>query len=274
MTGDPERITVRGGLALRAVERGEGPPILLIHGFTGSIDAWGDRILGGLAETHRVIAVDLPGHGRSDAPTEPAPYALGEVVAALAELLGEMGAPRAHWIGYSMGGRIALGAALLAPERVDRLVLEGASPGLEDEDERKARREQDEALAKRLEREGIAPFVDAWAELPLFETQRRLPEAVRAAQKERRLRNDPAALAACLRGLGTGVQPSFWDRLGDVRARTLLVTGEEDGKFTDVAEQMARRIPECRQVVVPGVGHAVHLEASGAWLEAVRGWVG
>src|SRR5690606_4372959 len=197
---------------------GEGPPLLLLHGFTGAADSWPDRTLAGLSRTHRVIAPDLPGHGRSDAPPDPARYALPRVVDDLAYLLGELGAASATWVGYSMGGRIALGAAVLAPERVERLVLEGASPGLADEEERRTRRAQDEALARRLESEGIRAFVDHWESLPIFASQQRLPAPTQEAQRTRRLRSDPLGLAACLRGLGTGSQPSFWERLGEVRA--------------------------------------------------------
>jgi 2-succinyl-6-hydroxy-2,4-cyclohexadiene-1-carboxylate synthase len=96
---------------------------------------------------------------------------------------------------------------------------------------------------------------------------------VRAAERARRLRNDPRALAACLRGLGTGAQPSFWDRLTEVRAPALLLTGEEDAKFTDIARGMAAALPECLHVGVPSAGHAVHLEAPDAWLEAVNAWL-
>ncbi|HEX9710415.1 MAG TPA: 2-succinyl-6-hydroxy-2,4-cyclohexadiene-1-carboxylate synthase [Candidatus Thermoplasmatota archaeon] len=268
------RVRVRDGLTLRVHERGAGPPVLLLHGFTGSVEAWGKRVLDGLAGTWRVLAVDLPGHGLSDAPRTPERCRLEEVVEDLCHVLGELGAPRARWIGYSMGGRVALGAAVLRPERVERLVLEGASPGLADEAERRERRGADEALARRLESDGIGAFVDHWASLPLFATRSRLPPSVRAAERERRLLNRPEALAACLRGLGTGVQPSLWERLPEVAAPTLLLTGDDDDKFTRLAERMAAGLPEAVHVGVPGAGHTVHLEAPEAWLEAVTGFLG
>jgi 2-succinyl-6-hydroxy-2,4-cyclohexadiene-1-carboxylate synthase len=259
---------------LRVVVRGVGPPVLLLHGFMGSADSWGERILSGLARSHRVLAVDLPGHGWSDAPTDPAKYALHAVVEDIASLMGEMGMPRADWIGYSMGGRVALGAAVLAPERVGRLVLEGASPGIELESERKERRESDELLARSLEIEGMRPFLDAWSELPLFASQRRLPQVVRDLERKRRLQNRPDSLAACLRGLGTGAQPSLWDRLPELKSPVLLLTGAEDEKFGRIAERMVERLPTTSQhIVVPSAGHAVYLEAPEAWLEAVTPWL-
>jgi 2-succinyl-6-hydroxy-2,4-cyclohexadiene-1-carboxylate synthase len=264
------KVRLPDGLTLHADVVGRGPPLLLIHGFTGSAAAWGGHLLAELAEVRRVIAVDLPGHGRSDAPADPERYALPALVDDLCQLLVALDAPAADWVGYSMGGRVALGAAVLAPERVTRLVLEGASPGLATEEERRARREQDEALAIRLEQNGIEAFVDEWAALPIFASQRRLSQSIREAERARRLRNETRALAACLRGLGTGAQPSFWERLADVRAPTLLVTGEEDRKFTEIAAEMAKRLPDARVATVSVSGHCVHLEAPEPWLEVVR----
>jgi 2-succinyl-6-hydroxy-2,4-cyclohexadiene-1-carboxylate synthase len=267
------KVRLGDGLTLHAEVVGRGAPLLLLHGFTGSAAAWGGRILTELAEVRRVIAVDLPGHGESDAPPDPQRYALPSLVNDLSELLVALDAPAADWLGYSMGGRVALGAAVLAPERVARLVLEGASPGLADDEERRARREQDDALASRIESNGIEAFVEEWAALPIFATQHRLSERVREGERRRRLGNDPRALAACLRGLGTGSQPSFWERLAEVRAPTLLITGEEDRKFTEIAADMVKRLPDARAATVSVAGHCVHLEAPEPWLEVVRSWL-
>jgi 2-succinyl-6-hydroxy-2,4-cyclohexadiene-1-carboxylate synthase len=250
--------------------RGEGPPLLLLHGFTGSGAAWGERILAGLTRSWRVILPDLPGHGESDPPPA-ASYGIPELVQDLAQLLGELGLKNAHWIGYSMGGRIALAAAVLAPERVDRLVLEGSSPGLEDAGERRARKDADAALAESITTTGVERFMDEWLAQPLFATQRALPASVLAAERQRRLKNRPDALAAALRAFSVGGQPSFWDRLDEVAAPTLLLTGEEDVKFTDTARRMSERMPKATHAIVPGAGHAVHLERPDVWLEAVRG---
>lgn len=267
----PDLLILRDGLHLHVEERGAGDPLLLIHGFTGSVEAWGEPILSGLAAHHRVLAVDLVGHGRSSRPHDRRRYALDEVLSDLLEVLDAADVERARWVGYSMGGRVALAAAVFHPERVGSLMLESASPGLDTEVERAERRRADEALARDLEKEGIEPFVDRWMAMPLFSTQRALPDDVLHRARERRLSNDPRALAACLRGLGTGAQPSFWDRLRELSVPTLLMTGEEDRKFTTIARQMTEVIPDATVEVVPGAGHTVHLEAPDAWLDAVRG---
>lgn len=264
-----ELLVLRDGLHLHVEERDAGDPLLLIHGFTGSVEAWGEPILSGLAARHRVLTTDLVGHGRSSRPHDPRRYALDEVLADLLEVLDAADVERGRWVGYSMGGRVALAAAILHPDRVGSLVLESASPGLDTGAERAERRRADDTLARRLEEDGIEPFVDRWMAMPLFATQRRLPEETLRRARQRRLDNDPRALAACLRGLGTGAQPSFWDRLPDISAPTLLLTGEEDRKFTTTARRMAEAISDATLEVVPGAGHTVHLETPDAWLEAV-----
>jgi pimeloyl-ACP methyl ester carboxylesterase len=119
----------------------------------------------------------------------------------------------------------------------------------------------------------MASFVDDWMALPLFESQRRLPEAVLRRERERRLRADPAGLAGSLRGFGTGAQPSLWERLEDVRAPALLLTGDLDPKFEALADRMADRMPAAARATVPGAGHAVHLERPDAWLARVRAFL-
>lgn len=269
-----ERSVRVDGTGIRVVERGPetaaDPPLLLLHGFTGSVEAWGEALLGALASERRVLAVDLPGHGGSGLPEREGGLSLPAVVDLLTGVLDRVGVHRAVWVGYSMGGRIALGAAVLRPRRVAALVLESASPGLATEEERIRRRALDEARAAALEEDGLEAWVDDWMALPLFWTQRRLPPEVRARERARRLDNAVEGLSRALRELGTGSQPSFWDDLGGVGVPVLLLTGELDGKFRRIADAMADRLASVRRTTVPGVGHTVHLEAPRAWSSAVR----
>ena len=159
-------------------------------------------------------------------------------------------------MGYSLGGRLCLRLALERPDLVRGLVLIGASPGIADPGQREARRAADEVLARRIERDGVEAFLDAWLGGPLFAS---LP--VEAAGREERLANTAEGLASALRRLGTGVQESLWDRLGELRPPALLVAGERDPKFAGIAREMAAAIgPAARVAVVAGAGHAVHLE--------------
>jgi 2-succinyl-6-hydroxy-2,4-cyclohexadiene-1-carboxylate synthase len=263
-------VTLRDGLRLHVRIQGAGEPLLLLHGFTGSMEAWGEELLSGLALAHQVVVVDLPGHGESDVPPDPDRFGMEEVLKDLWQVLDALSIRQARWLGYSMGGRIAVAAAIKDPSRVSTLLLESASPGLPTEGERRARRRADEALAEGILRGGMEEFVDHWMGLPLFATQGKLPPGVLVVHRERRLRNRPEALAACLRGLGTGVQPSFWDALPEIRIPTLIMAGEEDHKFSEIATRMARLIPESTLRLIPRSGHAIHLENPFAWLAAVR----
>ncbi len=234
-------------------------PIVLLHGFTQTGRSWAptNAALGGGVEA---IAPDLRGHGDA-ADARPVSFeAVSDDVLALA--------PEDFVLaGYSMGGRIALALALRAPARVKHLLLVGASPGLADDEERRARRAADEALADRIERDGIEAFVRDWAASPLFANQ---PPAVAAAAHAERLRQTPAGLAAALRGLGTGVMEPLWDRLPELAMPVTLVVGEHDEKFRAIAERMAAAIPHATLHVVPGAGHAVQLEAPAAVAALLR----
>jgi len=246
--------------------------VILLHGFTGASNAWGPAIVEGLTSAGLPpTLVDLPGHGRHAGTSDPPGFTLD--AACLAISAAGDGRP-APLLGYSMGGRIALGYAVRHPDRVPRLVLESASPGLASEEERAARRASDQELAARVEAWGIEAFVDHWESLPMFGSQRGLPPATREAQRQRRLANDARSLAAALRGLGTGALPSFWDALPTLPVPTLLIVGELDRKFVSIAERMAEVLPHARLAVVPGAGHAVHLERPGEWLAAVVGFLG
>jgi 2-succinyl-6-hydroxy-2,4-cyclohexadiene-1-carboxylate synthase len=226
-----------------------GPPgrrVVLAHGFTQTLAAWGavgERLAGGF----QVVRVDLPGHGGS-----------GGVRVGFAAAAGLVGAAGGlgGYVGYSLGGRLCLRLALDRPDLVRALVLVGASPGIADPAGRAERRAADEALAERVERDGVASFLDTWLAGPLFAT---LP--AEAAGRDERLANTPEGLASALRRLGTGVQEPLWDRLAAVAPPTLLVAGGLDAKFAAIAGEMAAAIgPTARLVLVPGTGHAVHLE--------------
>lgn len=220
--------------------------IVLVHGFTQTMRSW-DRLAELLSETYQVVRVDLPGHGGSDA--------IDLSFEETAEALGEAGGA-ATYVGYSLGGRLCLRLAVDHPELVQSLVLVGASPGLADAGEREARRAADEALAADIERMGTAAFLDRWLAQPLFATLSLQPEDL-----ESRRANSPAGLAGALRRLGAGAQEPLWDRLAEVKMPVLAVTGEDDVKFSRLAEDMAAAIGvNAQAVALAGAGHAAHLE--------------
>jgi 2-succinyl-6-hydroxy-2,4-cyclohexadiene-1-carboxylate synthase len=258
------------------VERCDGPvgaPVLLLmHGFTGSSRSWAG-LMAALQETCTTLAVDALGHGASDAPDDPARYAMAHVVADTLALLDQLAIDRCALLGYSMGGRMALQLAVAAPQRVRGLILESASPGLRTPAERLARREADAGLARLLDEQGLPAFVARWERLPLWQSQGSLPPDVLAEQRSQRLSNNPWGLAASLRGVGTGAQPSLYDQLATLHMPTLLIAGALDTKYVASAREMHTALTRAGLAIVPDVGHNVHLEAPCTFEHLVRNFM-
>ncbi|GAB4516764.1 MAG: 2-succinyl-6-hydroxy-2,4-cyclohexadiene-1-carboxy late synthase [Anaerolineae bacterium] len=248
---------------------GSGTPLVLLHGFTGRGANW-QPVMPTLAQAHTVITVDLLGHGETSAPDDPQRYRMPEAAHDLAVLFKALSATPVHLLGYSMGGRLALYTALHYPELIASLILESASPGLRTEGEREARRESDHALAAFIEREGVPAFVDRWEALPLFATQRALPEARQKALRAQRLQNRAHGLANSLRGMGTGEQPPLWDALSQLTMPVTLITGEQDTKFVQIAREMQSHLREAEHVIIPEAGHTTHLEQPALFVKAVE----
>lgn len=226
---------------------GDGASVVLLHGFTQTGRSW-VPVADALDHSSDLFAPDAPGHGRSSH----VPIDITEYAARLASNL-----PPSTWVGYSMGGRTALRVALDHPERVRSLVLIGATPGIENAAERADRRAADEKLARHVLESSLDDFLVEWLSQPLFAT---LPKA--AWNLEDRRRNGREGLASSLRRAGTGAQDSLWSRLGELSCPTVLITGELDTKFSDIASRMTQLISgPVEHIVVPGNGHAVHLES-------------
>ena len=228
--------------------------VVALHGFAGTGRSW-DAVGGDL------VAPDLPGHGTAAA-ARPAGFA------ACVDAVLAAAPPRFVLAGYSMGGRIALHVALRAPERVERLVLISATAGIEDAGERAARRRADEALAGEVEAGTIEAFAERWMALPLFAGD---PPEARRRWREDILRNEPAGLAASLRGAGTGAMAPLWDRLEELPMPATVLAGERDAKFRALGGRLVAGLPAAEPlVVVPGAGHGLPREAPAALAPYLR----
>ena len=238
---------------------------VVLHGFTGSAAAMAlltARLPG------PVRALDLPGHGTGPISDDPADYtmaaAVDGVLAAAADL------EQFALVGYSMGGRVALHVAMAHPDRVTALALIGAQAGINDPAERAERIAADEALADRIESDGIEWFAGYWADRPLFATQRhRLSAEQRSELRAQRLACDPRGLAHSLRGIGAGAVEPIGCRLSELSMPCALIVGADDAKFMAIAHHMAAAIPCADVCLIPDAGHAAHLEAPDAAAAAV-----
>jgi 2-succinyl-6-hydroxy-2,4-cyclohexadiene-1-carboxylate synthase len=246
-------------MPLHADRRGHGPRLVLVHGFTQTRRCWGP-VSDALAADHQVIAVDAPGHGGS------AGITAGLVDGA--RLIAARGGEAAY-LGYSMGARFALHVALADPALVRGLILLGGTAGIEDADERAARRDQDRGTADRLRAEGLDGFLEGWLHQPLFAG---LPPD-RAFRAER-LENTVTGLVASLEHAGTGSQDPSWDQLHELSMPVLVLAGADDDKFAALAERMARAIGSNADLaLIDGAGHAAHLEQPDRFLAVLQPWL-
>ena len=255
---------------LHAETTGTGRRLVLAHGFTQTSGIWGP-MADDLATDHRVVSVDMPGHGRSSG--------VRADLSAGARLLVDTGGTGTY-LGYSMGARFCLHAALVSPDRVQSLILISGTAGIEDDRLRMERVAADESLASELdplagegptedERERLDAFLRGWLDRPLFAG---IPDG-RSGLAQRRL-NTTAGLASSLRLAGTGSQRPVWDQLHLLSMPVLVITGEHDTKFTALGTRMAEAIGgNATHAVVPGVGHTAHLEDPGAVTAVVRSYL-
>jgi 2-succinyl-6-hydroxy-2,4-cyclohexadiene-1-carboxylate synthase len=221
----------------------------LLHGFGGTHRAW-DGVIARLPSRCQALALDLPGHGSETDGPRPISFA-GCVEHVLAR-----SPQRFALCGYSLGGRVAMHVALAAPRRVARLVLVSTNAGIEDDSERGRRRASDRRLAEEIERAPLERFLERWSAEPLFAADP--PEVGILACADQR-RNRPDALAAVLRGVGTGEMHPLWDRLAELTMPVDVLVGDRDLKFQELGRRMVALLPRSKLVLIRG-GHRLPLE--------------
>lgn len=247
------------GIHYNVKMNGTGFPLVLLHGFTGNADTW-LPFFEQWGQHSAIIAVDIIGHGDTDSPDHSELYKMDRAVNDLDAMLKHLNIDKADFLGYSMGGRLALSFAVSNKDKVRKLILESASPGLKTEIEKKERRLKDHQLAEFILEEGIESFVDYWGGIPLFESQKNLSPEISTQIREQRLTNSVIGLANSLIGMGTGAQDSWWDELDTISSEVLLITGEYDKKFCNLAFEMKKRFKKCDWIEVEASGHAIHME--------------
>lgn len=220
---------------------------LALHGFTGSRQSWASFSI-----AEKAMIPNIAGHG-DFIPDDLSAYHIEAEAKRIASMIDEP----VTLLGYSMGGRLALTIAVHYPEKVQALVLESATAGLKTNAERQERIQADNALADKIESNGIEWFADYWGALGLWANQS--PEQ-KAALHAQRLKNSPLGLANSLRGMGTGQMPPLWDALPQLKMPVQLIVGELDSKFLAINQEMAKLIPNVGLVIVRHAGHAVHVE--------------
>jgi 2-succinyl-6-hydroxy-2,4-cyclohexadiene-1-carboxylate synthase len=274
VTAETEHIevAVADGTRFHIARSGSGPAVILLHGFTGSTHTW-DALRPALSDRYTAVAIDITGHGDSDAPTDPARYSLTRFADDLRDILDKLGIVRASILGYSMGGRATLRFALQHPARVSALILESASPGISDPTERADRVASDQALATAIERDGITAFVDRWERLRLWNSHTSLSDETRNSLRAQRLTNRPRGLANSLRGAGAGAEPAVTEQLSTIRTIVRIIAGAIDAKYVAIGRVMEAAMPHASLELVANAGHMPHLEQTGPFAELVTSFL-
>jgi 2-succinyl-6-hydroxy-2,4-cyclohexadiene-1-carboxylate synthase len=232
--------------------------IMFLHGFTGSCGDW-SFLFDKLEKRYAPVAIDLPGHGESSSPGNINPYLEESIVEMISEVTDKLKISSLVMCGYSMGGRAALSFAARYPNILDGLILESTSPGIREEEQRLRRIEDDNKLANRIEAEGIYNFIDEWYNQPLFKSIRVNAQLYRKLIEGKK-NNNPIGLANSLRGFSTGKMNSHWEDLAKLKFPVLLITGENDTKFSKINDDMLKLFPNAEHLSVQSAGHNVHLE--------------
>jgi len=248
------------GLALYYDRYGFGPPVVMLHGFTGSRTTWLDLVRE-LQDSFCTLSFDLIGHSRSGSPPEVDHYRMDNAVDDLVSAVRSMGFEKAVWLGYSLGGRTALQVWKRHPDIVSGLILEGASPGIPTCKERNLRRQSDETLAQLLIEDGIEAFVGHWESMSLWKSQEiNLSESSQTALRAQRLAQREIGLANSLRGMGTGAQSWLGEDLKNIGVPVLLIAGSLDDKYSQIAREMGEQILDSQIELIADAGHAAHIE--------------
>jgi 2-succinyl-6-hydroxy-2,4-cyclohexadiene-1-carboxylate synthase len=233
--------------------------ILFLHGFTGSANDWKETAEK-IDPAFNKIAMDMIGHGKSSSPADIKLYRSGELVKQILFVLDYFSIEQSILCGYSMGGRAALNFAASYGAKISAMILESASAGIKNIDDRKTRYKNDKRLAEYIDSHSIEEFVNYWLETELFNSLRLLPDKKLRKLRDSKLENSKTGLANSLRGFGTGAMPYIGNKLSKMNFPVLLVTGELDTKFTRINSELVCKFPDAEHHTFKKTGHNVHLE--------------
>jgi pimeloyl-ACP methyl ester carboxylesterase len=264
-------VTASDGVRLYAEAHGQGEPVVFSPGYCQTHENFRPQVDSFVAAGFRVVLWDYRGHGRSDAPQDPAAYSMPQVVDDLARVLGwAASGQRAVVGGLSFGGLASQHYALAYPERVSALVLIASGPGFKNQ---KAQADWEASvgrIADRLERVGFTGWASGRSAPAAIGLRPELP----AAQAAGRAIEAQSARGVALFGRRVaGPAPATIDRLGEIRAPALVLVGALDGAYLRAAEVMKAKLPNATSVVIPDAGHCVNLEQSEAFDRAVIGFL-
>jgi 2-succinyl-6-hydroxy-2,4-cyclohexadiene-1-carboxylate synthase len=238
------------------------PPLLLLHGWMGSCEDY-NKVIELLKSTYYCIAIDLPGHGKTEVVGTDRCYDFITTANGIIQLIDSLGIDRTAITGYSFGGRLALYLALEYPNRFVRVILESTSPGLKTETERQARIASDRQIIQQLETASFSDFVANWYRQKLFDRIELEPDF--PSLLDRRMTNNPIDLAKSIKYAGAGKQPYLGDRLKYHPRHILLLVGALDRKFVSSGQSLDRDCPCITLKIIPNCSHNIHFQQPELW---------
>jgi 2-succinyl-6-hydroxy-2,4-cyclohexadiene-1-carboxylate synthase len=227
----------------------------------GDSSDW-EPVVSYLCPKYYCVAVDLPGHGRSlgsGGRNVTDFYSLTGAADGVVEVMGHQGIVPALVVGYSMGGRVALYLATRYAGTCSKLVIESATPGIEDRGERQNRLKLDRMRAQELQARGLPDFLRRWYRQPIFDSIAESPSRLEMMVRKRS-GNDPAQLARALVGMSVGGQRPLWKALSELDVPVLLLAGRRDPKYVEIIQAMAAALPRSTTEIVPPAAHAVPID--------------
>lgn len=246
-------------------------PLILLHGFAGSANIW-KFLFERLEDERPLIAIDLVGHGSTSSPKELEPYNEISQLSQLNKIFDELKIREMVLLGYSMGGRLALSYTLNNPLKVKSLILESASAGLETDELRKYRIENDNKTADKILNNDLEDFFTEWYQQPIFNSLKNIPGKLEALI-QRKIKNNKTGLVNSLKGFGTGVMKSYWHKLEEIAIPVLLICGSLDKKFVEINKRMNSLILNSQLQIIKETAHITHLEKPDEFLNFVNSFL-
>jgi pimeloyl-ACP methyl ester carboxylesterase len=240
----------RDGVGIYYEVHGDGPPLLLTHGYSSTSAMWHGQVEA-LSRDHQLILWDMRGHGQSDYPDDPKAYSEALTVGDMAAILDTVGATGAIIGGLSLGGYMSLAFYRAHPNRTRALLIIDTGPGFKKDDAREAWNARALATADKLDQEGLAMLKSATRE--------------RATASHRNAKG----LALAARGMLTQRDAAVMELLPNIKVPSLIVVGADDTPFLAASDYMAAKIPGAQKVVIPAAGHAVNIDQPKAFVDAV-----
>ncbi len=246
--------------------------VLFLHGFTGSSHDW-ENIIPQLPENFNYYAIDMVGHGSSDSPAERIFYSTDSIINQLKEFAAKVINEKIILVGYSMGGRAALAYSVQYPKTIEGLIVESSTAGISDDTERNERIKKDEEIAEYIDDHSIEEFIDYWMSMDIFNTQKRFANSKLIKIRNSKINNNKTGLSNFLRGFGTGQMPPLYNQLKNIKAKTLLITGDLDEKFCLINNEMVSLFPSAKHILIKNSGHNTHLETPDSFIKAVNNFL-